>query len=57
MTAEKCPLCGAKPGTDCTNPLNHHKPLPGRRKHFATTEYPHEILHHYTAQEGLPCDG
>jgi hypothetical protein len=26
--------------------------MPDRKKHFATTEHPHEILDNYLAQEG-----
>ena len=54
---EKCPLCRAQVGDECTNPIRPGEPLPGRRFHHARTEVFDMRLRRYTSQEGLPCDG
>jgi hypothetical protein len=42
---EFCPVCQAKPGEICRNPVTEWRPLPGRAHHIARSE-----THHYCAK-------
>ena len=56
--SEPCPVCKAKPGDGCTNPIQPGKPLPGRDLHHGRSEVFDERLRRYTAQEGNhQCSG